>query len=72
MKDGFRFKDDGGQLNFAFFFQAISSTILKYNKLKLACSGEQMKYGTFPVLNNVDLSILLEAWKPISMGQKRR
>ncbi|CAK9315588.1 unnamed protein product [Citrullus colocynthis] len=52
--------------------KAISSTILKYKKLKLACSGEQMKYGTFPVLNNVDLSILLEAWKPISMGQKRR
>ncbi|TYJ98309.1 histone-lysine N-methyltransferase ATXR2 isoform X2 [Cucumis melo var. makuwa] len=52
--------------------KAISSTILKYKKLKLASSGQQTKYGTCPILNNADLSILLEAWKPISMGHKRR
>ncbi|KAK9284278.1 hypothetical protein L1049_023448 [Liquidambar formosana] len=52
--------------------KAISFTILKYRKLKAAYLKELEKYATPSVLENSDLSLLLEAWKPISMGYKRR
>lgn len=52
--------------------KVISCTILKYRKLKEAYLNEQEKYATPHVLENSNLSLLLEAWKPISMGYKRR
>uniref|UniRef100_A0A5B7BDL2 Putative histone-lysine N-methyltransferase ATXR2 n=1 Tax=Davidia involucrata TaxID=16924 RepID=A0A5B7BDL2_DAVIN len=52
--------------------KVISFTILKYRKLKAGHLEEQGKYATANVLDNCDLSLLLEAWKPISMGYKRR
>ncbi|KAK3036698.1 hypothetical protein RJ639_031566, partial [Escallonia herrerae] len=51
--------------------KVISSTILRYRKLKVACQQEQGKQATPDVLENCDLSLLLEAWKPFSMGHKR-
>ncbi|RZB76700.1 Histone-lysine N-methyltransferase ATXR2 isoform E [Glycine soja] len=52
--------------------KAISSTMLMYRKLKAVSLEEQMKHNTSCVSNHCNLSILLEAWKPISMGHKRR
>ncbi|KAA8526483.1 hypothetical protein F0562_008314 [Nyssa sinensis] len=52
--------------------KAISFTILKYRKLKAIHLEEQGKYAIANVLDNCDLSLLLEAWKPVSMGYKRR
>ncbi|KAK3000825.1 hypothetical protein RJ639_020264, partial [Escallonia herrerae] len=52
--------------------KVISSTILRYRKLKVACQQEQGKQVTPDVLGNCNLSLLLEAWKPVSMGHKRR
>ncbi|GFZ05535.1 histone-lysine N-methyltransferase ATXR2 [Actinidia rufa] len=48
--------------------KVVSFTVLKYRKLKAANLEEQGKSTT----DNCDLSILLEAWKPVSMGYKRR
>ncbi|KAM7495192.1 hypothetical protein LguiB_029801 [Lonicera macranthoides] len=50
--------------------KAISSTILKYRKLRAEARNEEQGKSTF--LGGCDLSLLLEAWKPISMGYKRR
>ncbi|XAR55405.1 Histone-lysine N-methyltransferase [Bertholletia excelsa] len=47
--------------------KVISFTILKYRKLKSTKLIEQGK-----CINTCDLSLLLEAWKPVSMGHKRR
>ncbi|XP_031254563.1 histone-lysine N-methyltransferase ATXR2 [Pistacia vera] len=50
--------------------KAISFTILRYTKLKAAHQGG--KHTSPDALDSSDLSLLLEAWKPISMGYKRR
>ncbi|XP_073150876.1 histone-lysine N-methyltransferase ATXR2 isoform X2 [Henckelia pumila] len=50
--------------------KAISFTILRYRKLKAAVV-EQKKYHT-PNLQKHTLPSLVEAWKPVSMGFKRR
>lgn len=50
-------------------FQAVASTILNYRKLKLTRSEGDNKPN---VSGSPYLSLLLEAWKPISVGHKRR
>ncbi|KAJ0113528.1 hypothetical protein Patl1_02063 [Pistacia atlantica] len=50
--------------------KAISFTILRYRKLEAAHQGG--KHTSPDALDGSDLSLLLEAWKPISMGYKRR
>ncbi|KAK7261070.1 hypothetical protein RIF29_27373 [Crotalaria pallida] len=52
--------------------KAISSTILRYRKLKANHFEEQVKFDKSCVANNDNFSLLLEAWRPISMGYKRR
>lgn len=52
--------------------KVICFTILRYKKLKTAHFKEQEKYTSAIVLKNGDLPLLLEAWKPISMGFKKR
>lgn len=52
--------------------KAISSTVLRYHKLKAVSLEEKVKRNTSCVSNYSNLSFLLEAWKPISMGHKRR
>ncbi|XP_041005192.1 histone-lysine N-methyltransferase ATXR2 isoform X2 [Juglans microcarpa x Juglans regia] len=52
--------------------KVISSTILMYRKLKATRLKENEKCATPNVLDHSDISLLLEAWKPISMGHKRR
>ncbi|KAI7741890.1 hypothetical protein M8C21_005436 [Ambrosia artemisiifolia] len=54
--------------------KAISCTILKYRKLKAACDKENQKEKNHlsDVLGNHNFSLLLKAWKPLSMGYKRR
>ncbi|KAL4585170.1 hypothetical protein LXL04_009785 [Taraxacum kok-saghyz] len=52
--------------------KAISSTILRYRKLKSAHSKEKQKNKMSEVLGNHNFSLLLKAWKPLSMGYKRR
>uniref|UniRef100_A0A0R0FDD0 Uncharacterized protein n=1 Tax=Glycine max TaxID=3847 RepID=A0A0R0FDD0_SOYBN len=44
----------------------------KYHNLKAVSLEKQMKHHTSYVSNHCNLSILLEAWKPILMGHKRR
>ncbi|KAJ1418125.1 Zinc finger, MYND-type [Sesbania bispinosa] len=52
--------------------KAISSTILRYRRIKANCLEEQVKYETSCDPNQCNLSLLLEAWRPISMGHKKR
>ncbi|XP_061363098.1 histone-lysine N-methyltransferase ATXR2 isoform X2 [Gastrolobium bilobum] len=52
--------------------KAISSTILRYHKLKANHLEEQVKCDTSCVSNHRNFSLLQEAWRPISMGHKRR
>ncbi|RDY01875.1 Histone-lysine N-methyltransferase ATXR2, partial [Mucuna pruriens] len=52
--------------------KAISSTMLRYRKLKAVSLEEQVKHDMSCVSNHRNLSFLLEAWKPIWMGHKRR
>lgn len=52
--------------------KAISSTILKYRKLKATCHEEGEKNGSADFSGICNVSLLLEAWKPMSMGYKRR
>ncbi|XP_058779942.1 histone-lysine N-methyltransferase ATXR2 [Vicia villosa] len=52
--------------------KAISSTILRYHKLKANCRKEKLKYDESCVSDNYNFSLLLEAWRPISMGYKKR
>ncbi|CAB4274237.1 unnamed protein product [Prunus armeniaca] len=50
--------------------KAVSSSILKYRKLKVAHSEEQENK---PNVSGIPYpSLLLEAWKPMSVGHKRR
>ncbi|XWS54312.1 hypothetical protein CRYUN_Cryun10bG0079500 [Craigia yunnanensis] len=51
--------------------KAISFTILRYHKLK-ACHLREQEKTAPSILGTSDLSLLLEAWKPISIGHKRR
>lgn len=53
-------------------FQVISSTISRYRKLKATHLKEQKKSATPNISDCLDISLLLEAWKPISMGHKGR
>ncbi|EOX99173.1 Histone-lysine N-methyltransferase ATXR2 isoform 4, partial [Theobroma cacao] len=51
--------------------KAISFTILRYRKVK--ASHLKKQENTAPsILGTSDLSLLVEAWKPISIGHKRR
>lgn len=52
--------------------KVISFTILKYRKLKVAHLKERERCATPKVADHSDIFLLLEAWKPISMGHKRR
>ncbi|XP_054815391.1 histone-lysine N-methyltransferase ATXR2-like isoform X1 [Prosopis cineraria] len=52
--------------------KAISSTIVRYHKLKESCLLEQGKHDTSHLSNHCDLTFLLESWRPIAMGHKRR
>lgn len=54
------------------YCQAIVSTILKYRKLKAAKLKEHGKRACSEFSDDCDYHMLLEAWKPISMGYKRR
>ncbi|CAA0816080.1 Histone-lysine N-methyltransferase ATXR2 [Striga hermonthica] len=58
--------------SFSEFVTVISSTILRYRKLKVV-QGEVQGKNDASCLSNNDISpFLLEAWKPVSMGFKRR
>lgn len=48
--------------------KVVTFTILKYRKLKASYPEDHGKCST----GNCDLSLLSEAWKPVSMGFKRR
>ncbi|CAL0332183.1 unnamed protein product [Lupinus luteus] len=52
--------------------KAISTTILRYRKLKANNFEERVKSDKSRVSNDHNFSLLLEAWRPISMGYKRR
>ncbi|KAH7576775.1 hypothetical protein JRO89_XS01G0145900 [Xanthoceras sorbifolium] len=52
--------------------KVICFTILRYRKLKADYLKEQEKCPSANALDCSDLSLLLEAWKPISFGHKRR
>ncbi|KAK7827278.1 histone-lysine n-methyltransferase atxr2, partial [Quercus suber] len=52
--------------------KVISSTILRYRKLKVTHLEEREKCATPNVSDHSDISLLLEAWKPLSMGHKKR
>ncbi|XP_027187192.1 histone-lysine N-methyltransferase ATXR2 [Cicer arietinum] len=52
--------------------KAISSTILRYHKLKANSLAEKGKYDASCVFDHYNFSLLLEAWRPISMGYKKR
>ncbi|XVE66312.1 hypothetical protein DITRI_Ditri08aG0070600 [Diplodiscus trichospermus] len=51
--------------------KAISFTILRYRKMKASHLREHEKTAS-NVVGTSDLSLLLEAWRPISIGHKRR
>ncbi|OMO60161.1 hypothetical protein CCACVL1_24353 [Corchorus capsularis] len=52
--------------------KAISFTILRYRKLKASLVTEHEKSTVPSTLGTSNLSLLLDAWKPISIGHKRR
>ncbi|XP_020102311.1 histone-lysine N-methyltransferase ATXR2 [Ananas comosus] len=52
--------------------KAISFTILRYKKLKSLQGVENEQHPTPDNSNKSDFSLLLEAWKPVSMGFKKR
>ncbi|KAI3986583.1 hypothetical protein MKX01_014121 [Papaver californicum] len=52
--------------------KAISSTISGYKKLKAAQTEHQEQFTGQNGIDGSEFSLLLEAWKPISMGYKRR
>ncbi|XP_052626369.1 histone-lysine N-methyltransferase ATXR2 isoform X1 [Lactuca sativa] len=69
-----RFIEHANETNDIFLLaaKAISSTILKYRKLKVAHNKEKEKNHIAEVLGNHNFSLLFKAWKPLSMGYKRR
>ncbi|MCL7021521.1 hypothetical protein MKW94_016565 [Papaver nudicaule] len=52
--------------------KAISSTISRYKKLKEAQTEQQVRFTGQNGIDSSGFSFLLEAWKPMSMGYKRR
>ncbi|XP_077220510.1 histone-lysine N-methyltransferase ATXR2 isoform X2 [Tasmannia lanceolata] len=52
--------------------KAISFTILKYKKLKSTHFEAQKQHNRLKGMDDSNFSLLLEAWKPISMGFKKR
>ncbi|XP_045804458.1 histone-lysine N-methyltransferase ATXR2-like [Trifolium pratense] len=52
--------------------KVISSTILRYRKLKANCLAEKGKNVASCVPDHPNFSLLLEAWRPITMGYKKR
>ncbi|KVH96609.1 hypothetical protein Ccrd_001300 [Cynara cardunculus var. scolymus] len=68
-----RFIEHANETNDIFLLaaKAICCTILKYRKLKAACSKEKEKNSISNGLSNHNFALLLKAWKPISMGYKR-
>lgn len=52
--------------------KAISSTILRYKKLKSQQSNDKKKKSCTDCTDGSNFSLLLEAWKPFAMGFKRR
>lgn len=69
-----KFTEHANETNDIFLLAAkvISSTILRYKKLKAACKNDKEKNHITEVLGNINFSLLLKAWKPYSMGYKRR
>ncbi|KAI8551878.1 hypothetical protein RHMOL_Rhmol06G0221500 [Rhododendron molle] len=65
-----KFLQHANETNDIFLLAAkvVSFTILKYRKLKASYPEDQGKCTA----DNHDLSLLLEAWKPVSMGYKKR
>jgi len=51
--------------------QAIAYTLLRYRNSKAIFLSSYMK-DTAHVMHNFHMPLLLEAWKPISFGHKRR
>ncbi|CAN6457989.1 unnamed protein product [Victoria cruziana] len=68
-----RFYEHATETNDVFLLAAkvISSTIVKYQKLKTATLEHQKKKMKSET-NGTDFTFLLEAWKPFSMGYKQR
>ncbi|CAI9759970.1 unnamed protein product [Fraxinus pennsylvanica] len=52
--------------------KVISFTILRYRKLKVAQFENPEKQDAINLYTNYGFPMLLEAWKPVSMGYKRR
>ncbi|PIN18330.1 putative histone tail methylase containing SET domain [Handroanthus impetiginosus] len=52
--------------------KVISFTILRYRKLKAAHVEQEGKHDTSNACDSCIFPLLLEAWKPVSMGFKRR
>lgn len=52
--------------------QAIAFTILKYMKLKSTNCMDQKQNFSVNRIDDLSFALLMEAWKPISMGYKRR
>ncbi|KAK6134853.1 hypothetical protein DH2020_031394 [Rehmannia glutinosa] len=69
-----KFMKHANETNDIFILAAkvISFTILRYRKLKAANVEQQEKRYTSKPCNSCIFPLLLEAWKPVSMGFKRR
>ncbi|KAI3830763.1 hypothetical protein MKW92_018209 [Papaver armeniacum] len=52
--------------------KTISSTISRYKKLKAAQTEHRERFTGQNGIDSSEFSFLLEAWKPVSMGYKRR
>ncbi|XP_071691357.1 histone-lysine N-methyltransferase ATXR2-like [Rutidosis leptorrhynchoides] len=52
--------------------KAISFTILEYRKLKAVCNKGKQKNQIYDGSGNNNFDLLLKAWKPLSMGYKKR
>ncbi|KAF9589061.1 hypothetical protein IFM89_018323 [Coptis chinensis] len=62
---------DGTNDIFYLAAKAISFTVLRYRKLKAAQFQEQKEHDAQDGNDNSDFSLLLQAWRPVSMGYKR-
>ncbi|XP_050208401.1 histone-lysine N-methyltransferase ATXR2 [Mercurialis annua] len=69
-----RFIQHADETNDIFLLAAktIAFTILRYRKLKAACLIGKQNCTDSVELDRSGLSLLLEAWKPVSVGHKRR
>lgn len=69
-----KFTEHANETNDIFLLaaKAISFTILRYRKLKPEHNKEKAKNHISDVLDNHSYSLLLKAWRPLSMGYKRR